>query len=351
MPLSILRIEENLVKYLSKKFPNRKKSQITKFTSLSKGWETELFSFIYKYQLNEQEFIENLILRMYPGVNSHSKTQREYIMLKTLYELGYPVPETFVLELDRKFLGKSFILMEKISGEDMGVDFFQFLQEGELKRIKEEILPIMNKLLVKLHKLDWREFKSKIGLDLDIDIEEYWIKKLEKMEKRLRQNQLLELIPILDWLKENSKQIKPSLAVIHGDFHPHNIMISDEGEACVIDWPSCTVGDYREDLGWTLMLTGAYTSKEIRDIVLTSYEDYRGSKVENIKYFEIVSAFRRLEDIILIFKKGSEETGMREEAKQQIKETAFHLKYIISFVKEITKKNISQVEEFLFNQF
>ncbi|MHA1200050.1 MAG: phosphotransferase family protein [Candidatus Heimdallarchaeaceae archaeon] len=347
MPLSMLLISEKLPEYLQDKFPERGKTEVLELTSLAKGWETELFSFVYTYMIDDREIREDLILRIYPGTNTQHKTKREYETLKVLYNAGYPVPKTHILELDTSFLDYSFIIMDRIMGSDMGDDFFKALQNEEYERLQKQIIYPMCSLFVKLHSLDWKILQKSENLNSLENQEKLIFKNLIKYESILERDDLPELSPILDWLKENSNDIKIELAITHGDFHPHNIMISNEGDAFVIDWPAGTVGDYRADLGWTLLLTGAYTSKEIRNMVLNTYESIKGSKVHAIEFFEVLSALRRLMDIMILFKHGAEASGMREEARQQIVDSLPHLNYVISLVKDTTGVIIPEVENFI----
>ena len=205
----------------------------------------------------------------------------------------------------------------------------------------------MCNLFVKLHSLDWRILRQENDIDLIKNQESLVRDYLSKIKTKLEKEQLQELIPILEWLETNSNDIRVELAIIHGDFHPHNIMITDKGNIFVIDWSSCSIGDYREDLGWTLLLTRAYTSKEIRNMILGSYESFKGSKVPQIEFFEVLSALRRLRDIMTLFKYGANKAAMREEAKQQIIDSLPHLENTISLVKEITRISIPEVENFI----
>ncbi|MCE7743115.1 MAG: phosphotransferase, partial [Candidatus Heimdallarchaeota archaeon] len=278
---------------------------------------------------------------------SQNKTKREFSSLIALYDAGYPVPKTHILELDNSFLDNSFIIMDRIKGSDMGDDFFKTLQEEDYEKLQNEfILPICN-LFVKLHRLDWKILRTDSSENVLKNPSNLIADNLTKTRIRLKEKKLPELKPILDWLMQNNDGIKVELSINHGDFHPHNIMISNEGEAYVIDWPACSVGDYREDLGWTLLLTGAYTSREIRDMILETYENIKGSKTEHIEFFEVLSALRRLMDIMILFKHGSETSGMREEAKQQILDSLPHLNYVISLVKDVAGIAVPGVEEFI----
>ncbi|MFW9852509.1 MAG: phosphotransferase family protein, partial [Candidatus Thorarchaeota archaeon] len=169
-------------------------------------------------------------------------------------------------------------------------------------------------------------------------------------ERIINQSEIHELQPILDWLIERKNDAYSERAsILHRDFHPHNILVTKEGEAFVIDWAACTIGDYREDLGWSLLLTHAYTNKEIRNKILELYEKEKGSEVKNIEYFEILAILRRFSDILNIFKFGAKTAGMRDEATQQIKETIFHMRRIYELLEEKTGIKITELERFIQN--
>lgn len=51
------------------------------------------------------------------------------------------------------------------------------------------------------------------------------------------------------WLRANRPPPVP-LAIVHGDFQPGNVLISDEHPPVVIDWEFVRIGDPREDVGY-----------------------------------------------------------------------------------------------------
>ncbi len=75
MPLSVLRITEILESYFQEYFPNRNNIRISDVNSLSKGWETELFSFKLVFKEDNIKKTEQLILRIYPEGDVKSKTK------------------------------------------------------------------------------------------------------------------------------------------------------------------------------------------------------------------------------------------------------------------------------------
>ena len=55
---------------------------------------------------------------------------------------------------------------------------------------------------------------------------------------------------VLDWLQTRTKAITPTEpTVVHGDFHPGNVLLRTDGASFVIDWTGADISDYRFDLG------------------------------------------------------------------------------------------------------
>ena len=351
MSLSVLRISKILESYIQNKYQNREDIEVTEVHSLAKGWETELYSFKLNYKEDSKNREEKLILRSYPGGNASSKTKWEFDVLTILYNAGYSVPKTHILELDENIVGKPFIIMDRIIGIDMGEEFTKALEEKELDKVFNEIIPRLCKSFVELHNLDWRVVPNEIDTHEKLNPYYFIDRTLANSEVKLNKYDKQELRPILNWLKENRDSVPvDKISILHNDFHPHNIIISNhDGKNYVIDWPACRIGDFRADLAWTLILTRAYTSKEISDAVLRTYENEAGMEVKNIEYFEVLSILRRFLDVLVVLTRGAEEFGMREEAVQQIKETKFHLVNIYSRFMEITDIKIPELENFLQN--
>ncbi len=339
MPLSVLSINKNLTRYFEDKFPERRENSISEVKSLAKGWETELFSFVYKYNRGIETIEQNLILRIYPGNDLENKIKWEFDVLTSLFRAGYPVPETHILELNAEYFDYPFIIMDTISGSDMGESFGSDLQNN---------LMILNELFVKLHNLDWRILPTDIVENKTLDPVELINRRINRIEGNIERFQIQELSTLIEWLRTNRDKVKfERISILHNDFHPHNVMISENGKAYVIDWPACSIGDYRQDLGWTLLLTGAYSSRDVRDLVLKSYEEVLGSEVEDIEYFEIFAATRRIMDMFMFFGQDAKEVGIREDALQQIKESVSHLEYISSLVKEVTNISIPRFDDLI----
>ena len=93
MSLSVLRVKKNLEKYLRTRYSTRTEREIVGVKSLTKGWETELFSFDFRFKEEGEQKEENLILRIYPGKDVQNKIKWEFNVLVALFNEGYPVPK------------------------------------------------------------------------------------------------------------------------------------------------------------------------------------------------------------------------------------------------------------------
>lgn len=58
----------------------------------------------------------------------------------------------------------------------------------------------------------------------------------------------------LRWVYDHLPEPEP-LCVVHGDFRLGNLIIDENGLACVIDWELTSIGDPMQDLGWLCLKT------------------------------------------------------------------------------------------------
>lgn len=228
-------------------------------------------------------------MRIYYGDNALQKSLKEYKVMRRLRELGFPVPRVLLLELDDHPFGRPFIIMEKIEGRSLQ----DVLLESTGKR-RQELIMLFCKILANLHSLDWRSFTEFISLDLiggEGGSTYAWMdRELSRMKKLVNRFQRDEFGPLLDWLEARSREIPyehPFL--IHGVYHPDNVILREDGTPSVIDWGAADITDYRSDLAWTLLLVGTYWGPEARETILRGYERASGHRVERIEYFEVMT--------------------------------------------------------------
>ncbi|HLL67557.1 MAG TPA: aminoglycoside phosphotransferase family protein [Micromonosporaceae bacterium] len=83
---------------------------------------------------------------------------------------------------------------------------------------------------------------------------------------------------LLDWIHEvgvTSPTDLPSVDLVHGDFHPDNVLVDESGTVTgLVDWDEVSRGDGRYDLvnlrfelGWRDPLLGHWLDGQLREIV------------------------------------------------------------------------------------
>jgi aminoglycoside phosphotransferase (APT) family kinase protein len=93
------------------------------------------------------------------------------------------------------------------------------------------------------------------GWPLDDGDEPIVLRQIARFRRRIDEGRLVQLRDGLDWLERNAPAVLPETAVItHNDFHPLNVLVTDEGRLSVIDWSDAALGDRHHDIARTLTL-------------------------------------------------------------------------------------------------
>lgn len=329
------RIINGLIRFLIETNHDKQNIKIDNINEITAGWETELYSFILEYTKDKKVKSEKLVIRIYPGDFAENKLSNEFFIYTNLSKQNYPVPKIHYMTTDKQYIGRPFLIMDWITGGTL---------DDRLNLHFKETMLIFCKLFVDLHRLDWQPFVRKLNskktliptIDLHIDA----------LEKRVKINNLNELLPIVHWLKDERKKIENEyLAIGHYDFHTFNILLDEKGSLFVIDWPSAKVNDFRFDLAWTLVLYNAYSNRESRDLLFETYQEVAGKQIDHISFFEVAGILRRLCDILITFKANAESTGLRDGVVKMIKESIDHVENLNSHLEELSGIRIREIDE------
>jgi aminoglycoside phosphotransferase (APT) family kinase protein len=285
---------------------------------------------------------EDLILRIYPGDDASHKSACEFDVMERLYAAGYPVPRVRVLDREGRYLGRPFVVMERIVGRSLGAIVAE--APGAARR---EPIERFCRVFVDLHALDWRRFVPQPA-SYEMEPSALFARLLSEWRAHVRALQVDAYDPVFDWLDERLPDVgfgPPSL--LHGDYHHYNVLVREaDGAAFVIDWGAAMVADYRIDLSWTLLLMSGYGWPEARALVLDGYERAAGRRVPQIEYFLVVASARRLFDITATLTVGAARMGLRPEAEAMVGNAA-HIEYVYALLQEQTGMTIPKVERLL----
>lgn len=314
--------------------------QVASFTPISDGWETE----VYAFTLTLRHQTEQMILRMYPGTNAAAKCEHEFNALWLLMQHpgNYPVPKVMLpQQTDSAILGKPFIIMQKIDGRPLGD-----LMRDDIAR-QPELLSRFVQLVVDLHHLDYTPFLQMFPNTPDAP--SAWLPALLARWRGMGAAQAWA-IPIFDWLDAHAPEAASGttrLSPLHGDFHPHNVLITPEDQLYVIDWSGFSLGDYRYDLAWTLLLIASSGYPQLRDLILSQYARLAGQPVANIEYFDVLAALRRLYDLAASLGGGAESLGMRPETVAIMRQQQHAYQYVYGLLRDRTGLRVPYLEDLI----
>jgi len=327
-------IRDRLEAWYRSLYPDRKGLVVSDVREITSGWETRLFYFVQSYTQDGTSHREGLVARVFSGKGS----RHEYDIMGYLLNKGYPVPRIYEFD-EGDVLGQPFLTMEFVEGRNLEREFLSGSQE-DLGRV----LDIMMGLFVRLHDIDVSGFP---GLT-EITTHEYIDRVLSRHREVTAECSIEWMGPLIEWLDERKGSvISMPPAVLHGDFHPLNIMLKEDGSPVVLDWGASRVGDRRSDLSWLMLLAGTFLEPSVRDAILAAYEGASGTEMEDIRFFEALSVLRRLTDVAVSVEVGAESRGMRPGAVERMREVAGHIRRVYDALVELTGLRLPEYEKFL----
>jgi len=334
--------EERLLEYLRGLHPDRAGLTVSQLEDITTGWEAEIHCYVVEYDGEAGRVREERVLRLFVSDPDGRKAREEFNVLSALSGVGFPVPKVFRLETDGSILGGSFIIMERVRGRILS-DAFHYSAEEEAASLMEEF----SRIWVWLHRLDGKKlFPDFSGGNTRNYLEGLFV----MAEAVMNDSGMAWFQPVLDWLREKGVSVESvGLSLIHQDFHMRNVMQREDGSLVVLDWTQAMPGDYRADLAWSMLLMSTYDRPSFREIILEAYEESAGTRVNDIEYFEVLAAARRLISIASSFSVGAESLGMRPEAVEIMKGSKEHLTKVYRRLSEGTGIRLPELEEILVN--
>jgi aminoglycoside phosphotransferase (APT) family kinase protein len=318
--------------------PGKEHAHITHYTNMRNSWEHDLFSLHIEYKTAGQPSAEEIILKIYHGNGAPQKAQKELSGMQQLLQNTFPVPHVKMVALNNSPFGHPCIAMDKIQGHTMLQAFDQASSAAQ-----HDLLTRFCELYVHLHTLDWKPFASEPARYQTNRFIQNWL--LESY-MFIEQLQPLTFSPVMDWLQENSKHVVcQGFSVIHGDFHPTNVLLTDDGAAFVIDWTNIDVSDYRFDLAWTLMLISTQRDATLGNAVLLLYEQLANKPVEHIEFFMVIACIRRLFDIVVSLSSGTTRLGMQPDTRKPLHKE--HIQAVYDQLQKLTGRSLPQIEKLI----
>jgi len=296
------------------------------FEDITVGWETQIVAFTLHQPGGEAL---GLVARIY-GAGAGGKAEQEFDVMRRLGSVGYPVPAVYAYEASGETLGAPFIIMERVTGGTLWDVFFA----GPRGRYGD-VLAVNIKLMARLHEIPPAKVLPGVSR---LRTRRRVTERVGEEAKELDGHGLRDAFhSLIEWLTDNAGSLTESpTCLIHQDFHPRNILLRPDGSPVVIDWSSCAVGDFREDLCWTALLAGAFIDEPLRRAVYDGYGGASARELVDLPYFEAYSGLRRLADAAVTMKAGATARGMRPEALGEMERNRPHYSRVLSVVVEAT---------------
>jgi len=332
---------EILLEYMSQRFPEWSKIAIHNFQDITSGWETEILAFDVMYTHSEKSEKHAWILRAYSGTSGSDIAKYEYGVYKILHSLEYPVPLVILVETDTCWVGKPFIIMDRIIGHTVQ----NFIQSGD-EEDRLRIIKEMSMLNLKLHQIDWSKASGIPEKYYTVKPKDMFLQRIDGNRNWISSRGVEYLLPLVDWLQLNHDKISfDRYSILHGDFHPMNVLVDTEGNYFVIDWTSARLGDYRSDLAWSMLVAFIYNDNEYWQFILQEYESAAGEKVEDMDYFMVDAAMGWFALILISLRDGAESMGVREDSTEMMRSTLPLLTKLHDLVEKITGVRIKEIDD------
>ncbi len=312
--MDLLTIEQRLQDYYARDWPATQPAfhavVISQVENITTGWESELFTFVVEHGPGQARRQAAHVLRLHNGNEASGKARHEFTSIQGLARAGYPVPQVYVVETDATYLGKPFLIMERIAGQPMGT-----LMQGASPEQLSRVMTDFARLFVQLHTLDWHQFISAEQGTAPRDPYYFVDRWLTRARQRCQASPTIDFMPLVTWVADHRTGMAcHQPAPTHQDFHPDNILIRSDGTPVVIDWTGFAITDARFDLAWTLLLADMHIGTPLRQQIHRCYEIASGQTVAALDCFLVTACFRRLIDMAVSLLTGPEQSGMRVEA-------------------------------------
>lgn len=265
-----------------------------------------------------------ILRRKPPGelVASAHDIEREYRVMRALFDTTVPVPRTHFYCHDAAIIGSEFYVADYVEGRV----FWDADMPGVAPADRAAAYGRMNATLADLHQVDC----DKAGLEWLGRSDSYVTRNLARWSKNYAFSRLID-IPDMDWLIAALAERIPAEArttLIHGDYGLYNLILqpSEPSILAVLDWEMVTRGDPFVDLAHHLRAwweipddTGAATSLSglgLDALGIPRMEDYiarycarRSVAVPDMRFYLGFAQFRYAAMIQGILKRAQDGTS------------------------------------------
>jgi aminoglycoside phosphotransferase len=262
--------ERRLIKLFENIFPGERVSKIES--------RKQLPSFHHKIELIRIQFSPqskptyslNVCVRVYLGrlcwwvLDAPDIPEREYTAWNIATRAHIPLARKYRCYKTKQ--GQNFAVLEGIKGDALW-------HSASMNAIQDTA-----QILARLHAITPKD-EEKTRLP-DVRVNNI-IKRLHQWSHEISDDKISRIIDIVK--QQQSSIVERPGVVLHGDFHPGNLLVAKEKVVALLDWESCAIGDPRIDLATMYSCLKNRYNSALADQFITIYENESGWTIGNLK--------------------------------------------------------------------
>ena len=236
-----------------------------------------------------------MVVRLFPVVVSDDAVRREAVVQRELGAAGFATPAVLHFYPDARIDGRRYFVMQRMPGRPLmgGIRARALLRDGP--GLLRRLVRVTADQQANLHAIDPAPVIAALnGTPATI---ERWFDELQ----RLIDSGGVGFAAGLRWLVAHRPAERARPVVCHGDLHPGNILVDDDGAVtAVLDWTVATIAAPVLDVGFTTMALSlapvdmpqpvqrvvSRFGRGIADRYVRAYSARTGSDLSNRPYYE-----------------------------------------------------------------
>jgi len=166
---------------------------------------------------------------------------------------GFPTPTVHLVGGPDDGLGRAFMVMDLADGGPLldGLDGGRAI--AALPRLARRLPAALGEAMAALHRLDVAPVRARLsaldGGGVAFGIPDH----LARLRERATSLGREDLAAAAGWLEANPLPPEPEV-VCHGDLHPFNLLVDDDGAVTVLDWSAALLAPSAYDVAFTSLL-------------------------------------------------------------------------------------------------
>lgn len=270
--------------------------RVSNIKKMSEGMTNNTYSFSLKFTDQGYEKSFDLILKgytentglwfkIYNPYENNRPYIREFEVLRSLAQVGFPVPPAYLCECDSFYLGYPFLIMRK----------------EKVRPNRTKNLNTFAATLARLHNLEVEGLGITV-LRVPEDSSVFARERLMCLKQFLHENRHYKGIKrdftyALNWLESNAEDNTcPIYSLVHGEYHPGHALLTDDNKLEVIDWESAQIGDPAFDVGYAYHLVrlmygekNSNLGEKLAEEFVSEYsKNFKGDFHRRLEFYKIV---------------------------------------------------------------